>query len=73
MPGVAGSETGEPIGPDVPGFAPGGRVTCLMDLGAYAERRLIPAARLLALPDDIAFDDAAAPMVKDCTAQYLLH
>jgi NADPH:quinone reductase len=41
-------------------------------LGAYAEERLIPADRLLKLPDGIADKTAAAMMLKGLTAQYLL-
>ena len=41
-------------------------------LGAYAERRNIPADRLVKLPDAIDFDTAAAMMLQGLTAQYLL-
>ncbi|HEX2477852.1 MAG TPA: quinone oxidoreductase [Geminicoccaceae bacterium] len=41
-------------------------------IGAYAERRLMPADRLVALPDGISDETAAAMMLKGMTAQYLL-
>ena len=41
-------------------------------VGAYAEARLIPAHRLVPLPDDIGDETAAAVMLKGMTAQYLL-
>jgi NADPH:quinone reductase len=41
-------------------------------IGAYAERRLMPADRLVALPDGVSDEQAAAMMLKGMTAQYLL-
>jgi NADPH2:quinone reductase len=41
-------------------------------LGSYAEARLIPADRLIVLPDAIADVTAAAMMLKGLTVQYLL-
>lgn len=41
-------------------------------LGAYAEVRLIPAAQLLKLPDEIDDKTAAAMMLKGLTVQYLI-
>ncbi|MBI2993819.1 MAG: quinone oxidoreductase [Gammaproteobacteria bacterium] len=40
--------------------------------GSYAEARIMPADRLVKLPAGIAFDQAAAMMLKGMTAQYLL-
>jgi NADPH:quinone reductase len=40
--------------------------------GAYCEQRNISTARLVAIPDDIADETAAAMMLKGLTAQYLL-
>jgi NADPH2:quinone reductase len=40
--------------------------------GAYSELRVMPAERLLVLPDAISFETAAAMMLKGMTAQYLL-
>ena len=41
-------------------------------LGAYAEARVMPAARLVKLPDGIDDKPAAAMMLKGMTAQYLI-
>jgi NADPH2:quinone reductase len=40
--------------------------------GAYSEARVMPAERLLVLPEKISFETAAAMMLKGMTAQYLL-
>ncbi|AKU24045.1 quinone oxidoreductase [Massilia sp. NR 4-1] len=42
-------------------------------LGAYAELRNLPAALLLALPEKIGFDTAAAMMLQGLTVHYLMH
>ncbi|NVE01366.1 quinone oxidoreductase [Massilia sp. BJB1822] len=41
--------------------------------GAYAQVRNLPASLLLALPEKIGFDTAAAMMLQGLTVQYLLH
>src|SRR5882724_6295350 len=40
--------------------------------GAYSELRVMPAERLVTLPESISFETAAAMMLKGLTAQYLL-
>ena len=40
---------------------------------AYAEARLVPADRLVPLPDDISDDVAAAALLKGMTAEFLIH
>jgi NADPH:quinone reductase len=40
---------------------------------AYAEARLIPADRLVPLPDDISDEVAAAALLKGMTAEFLIH
>ncbi len=63
----------EEVGPGVAGLAPGQRVAYGSGpIGAYAEARLIPADRLVALPPGIDDATAAAIMIKGLTAQYLL-
>src|SRR5215831_4375391 len=55
----------EAIGPDVDGFAVGDRVACVSGPdGAYAEARVVPAARLIALPQAIDDRLAAAMMIR---------
>jgi NADPH2:quinone reductase len=41
-------------------------------VGAYATHRVVDAARLVKLPDDISSVQAAATMLKGCTAEYLI-
>lgn len=41
--------------------------------GAYTEARVMPAAQVCPLPDGVAFDVAAAMMLKGLTTQYLFH
>ena len=55
------------------GFGAGERVAyALAPPGAYATHRLIPADRLVRLPDDIDVETAAAIMLKGCTAEMLV-
>jgi NADPH2:quinone reductase len=61
------------VGPDVSGLKPGDRVACVAGPdGAYAEARLVPAARVVPLPSGISEQLAAAMMVRGMTARYLL-
>jgi NADPH2:quinone reductase len=60
------------IGDGVTGFAVGDRVVYGGVLGAYASHRNAPAARLIAIPDDIPDDVAAAVLMKGITVEYLL-
>lgn len=76
LPSGLGSEaagTIEAVGEGVSGFAIGDRVAyCTAPIGAYAEAHLVPAEKLVHLPDEISFETAAAAMLKGLTAQYLL-
>ncbi len=72
VPGSEGAGVVLEAGPDVTEVAPGDRVAYAGPLGAYAEERLIPADRLVKLPDGIAFETAAAMMLQGMTVQYLL-
>lgn len=73
VPGVEGAGVIEAIGDNISGFAIGDRVAYAgAPVGAYAQTRTIPAARLIRLPEDIAFRDAAASMLKGLTAHMLL-
>ena len=71
-PGVEGAGIVEAIGPDVSGVKPGDRVTYAGPIGGYAEERLIPAERLVKLPAEISFEQAAAMMLQGMTAHMLL-
>ncbi len=64
----------EAIGPAVTGFSIGDRVVyAAAPEGSYAERRIVSAARLIALPAGIDERTAAAMMIRGMTARYLLH
>ena len=71
-PGVEGAGTVEAVGEEVEGLRSGDRVAYAGPIGAYAEARLIPADRLVRLPDGIGFEQAATMMLKGLTAQVLL-
>jgi NADPH2:quinone reductase len=73
--GLGGEAAGvvEEVGPGVTDLKPGDRVAYgSAPLGAYAEQRLIPADRLIKLPDGIDDKTAAAMMLKGLTVQYLI-
>jgi NADPH2:quinone reductase len=73
--GLGGEGAGivEEVGPGVTDLKAGDRVAYgSAPLGAYAEARLIPADRLIKLPDGIADRTAAAMMLKGLTVQYLI-
>jgi NADPH2:quinone reductase len=73
--GLGGEGAGvvEEVGAGVTDLKPGDRVAYgAAPLGAYAEARLIPADRLLKLPDRIDDKTAAAMMLKGLTVQYLI-
>ena len=54
-------------------FAVGDRVAyCSAGFGAYSEAINLPAMRLVPLPGDISFDQAAAALLKGQTTEYLL-
>ena len=73
VPGLEGAGVIESIGENVGGFEVGDRVAYASPpLGAYSESRLMPAGRLVRLPDDIDDRVAAAMMLKGMTAHYLL-
>jgi len=71
--GLEGAGTVEAVGPGVTLVAPGDRVAYAGGpLGAYSEARLIPADRLVKLPDSLSFETGAAMMLQGLTAAYLL-
>ncbi len=73
IPGMEGAGVVEAIGAGVTEVAVGDRVAYAgLPPGAYAEERLIPAHRLIKLPDAIGDKQAAGMMLQGMTAQYLL-
>ena len=59
-PGMEVAGVVEALGPGVTGLAPGMRVLAFVNSGGLAERVVVPADRLLVLPDTMPFADAAA-------------
>jgi NADPH2:quinone reductase len=76
MPSGLGSEAAgiiEEVGPGVTGLHVGDRVAYAGGpLGAYCEARVMPADRLVPVPDGISDEQAAAMMLKGMTAWYLV-
>jgi NADPH2:quinone reductase len=73
--GVEASGVVEEVGEGVTQVAPGDRVTYtgfVNTIGAYSTERLIPAAPLIKLPDEIGCDTAAAMTMRGLTAAYLM-
>lgn len=71
--GTEGAGEIDAVGEGVKGFAPGDRVAYAQGaLGAYAELHVLPAEKVVALPEAIGFETAAAAMLKGLTVQYLL-
>ena len=71
--GLEAAGTVEAVGPGVTEVAVGDRVAYAGGPpGAYAQARCIPAHRLVAIPDGIDDNRAAAMMLKGMTARYLL-
>jgi NADPH2:quinone reductase len=75
MPAVLGMEgAGEvvEVGPGVTDFKVGDRAAYSNPIGGYATERLMPAERLVKLPDAIDYKTAAAMMLQGQTVRYLL-
>jgi NADPH2:quinone reductase len=76
LPSGLGSEAAgiiEEVGPGVADLKPGQRVAYAGGpLGAYSEARVMPADRLVPVPDEISDQQAAAMMLKGMTAWYLV-
>jgi NADPH:quinone reductase len=63
----------EEVGPGVSDIKPGDRVAYgNSPLGAYSEARIMPADRLVVLPQGISDQQGAAMMLKGLTTQYLI-
>jgi NADPH2:quinone reductase len=71
-PGVEGAGVVESVGSGVTDLKVGDRVAYGGPVGGYAELRLIPADRLVRLPDSISSEQAAALMLQGMTAEMLL-
>jgi NADPH2:quinone reductase len=74
IPGMEGAGIVEEVGAGVTEVKAGDRVAYAgIPPGAYAQVRVMPADRLVKLPDNISSRQAAAMMLQGMTARYLLH
>jgi NADPH2:quinone reductase len=71
-PGSEGAGTVAAVGPDVTEVRVGDRVGWVQVIGSYAEQAVVPADRLIPLPDDVDDETAAAALLQGLTAQYLV-
>ena len=70
--GNEGAGVVEAVGDGVSEVAVGDRVAYCMNLGSYAQRRVIAADQLVRIPDGISDQQAAAVLLKGSTVQYLV-
>jgi NADPH2:quinone reductase len=76
LPFINGQEaagTVKEVGSEVSDLKTGDRVAYTSSVGSYAEFAAVPAARLVKIPDELSFEQAAAAMLQGMTAHYLLN
>ena len=76
VPAVAGNEGAgvvEAVGPGVSNVRAGDRVTYTGLPGSYCDVRIVPADRLVKLPEGVGEEMAASMTLKGMTVQYLIH
>lgn len=73
VPGLEAAGTVEAVGAGVDDFSAGDRVAYSTQLGAYAEFAVVPAEKVVSVPDGVSLTDAAAVMLQGMTAHYLTH
>jgi NADPH:quinone reductase len=61
------------VASDVTTVKPGDRVAWCLVPGTYAQLAVAPADRLVAIPDGVSFQQAAAALLQGMTAHYLAH
>lgn len=72
--GVEGAGVVSAVGSNVTFVKPGDRIAYAGGPpGAYSTGRLVPAGRVVQIPDGVSFEVAAALLFKGLTAQYLIH
>jgi len=71
--GSEASGTVESVGAGVTTLHPGDRVAYAMVRGSYAEYAVVPADKLVRIPEKTDFQSAAAAMLQGMTAHYLTH
>lgn len=72
-PGLEGAGIVKEIGAGVTQVTVGDRVAYTGQLGSYAEYNVVPASRLIPLPEYLSFEQGAAFPLQGMTAHYLLH
>jgi NADPH2:quinone reductase len=70
-PGMEAAGVVEAVGPDVTDLKPGDRVAFAQTLGGYAGYAVVPAAKLVPVPDGVDDQQAAAILLQGMTAHYL--
>jgi NADPH2:quinone reductase len=70
-PGSEGAGTIDALGDRVKDFRAGDRVAYAMGPGAYAEYVVLPAAKVVKVPDSVSTHDVAAIMLQGMTVHYL--
>ena len=76
LPMVAGNEGAgvvEAVGPGVTDLKEGDRVAYTGLPGSYCEKRIVPADRMVKLPEGISEEQAASMMLKGLTVHYLIY
>jgi NADPH:quinone reductase len=71
VPGMEGAGTVDAVGAGVEDLEPGAAVAYAMVAGSYAELAIVPADRLVPVPDGVDATTAAALMLQGMTAHYL--
>lgn len=71
--GMEGAGTVDAVGDDVRDFEIGQRVAWCIVRGAYAQYAVVPAWKLVAVPDAIPLETGCALMLQGSTAHYLTH
>lgn len=73
IPGQEAAGTVVAVGDEVSTVRPGDRVAWCGVPGTYAEFAVAPVARLVPIPEEVTFQQAAAAMLQGMTAHYLSH
>ena len=71
--GNEGAGVVEAVGPGVDGLKKGDRVAYTGQVGSYCTERLLPADRVVKVPEGVSDEQAACMMLKGMTVQYLIH
>jgi NADPH2:quinone reductase len=72
-PGMEGGGVVDAVGDGVTAVSPGDRVAYVMHIGAYSDYAIVPAWKLVKVPEDVKIELATAVMLQGMTAHYLTH